>query len=89
MSVLFALAMQVAAQPAPSRRRVTQADLNSMADACHAPRAWLMLRGREVVFRGSPNADYGKVECVLKKISAVVPMTDIGFIGNAQVLKEK
>ena len=89
MSVMFALAMQVASQPARSRRQVTQADLNAMADACRAPRAWTKIEGRRVVFRGSPNADYAKIECVLTKISAVVPMSDMAFIGNAQAPKDK
>ena len=84
MSVLLALALQVAAQPTKARHKVTPADLNAMADSCHAPREWLALRGREVVFRGSPDADYAKIECVLRKVSAVVPMNKIGFIGNAQ-----
>lgn len=89
MSLLLALALQVAAQPTRPQRQVSQADLNAMADACRAPRSWLVLRGREVVFRGSPNADFIKIECVLKKVSAVVPMNKIGFIGNAQASEEK
>lgn len=89
MSVLFALAMQVAAQPTRPRHQVSQADLNAMADARHAPRSWLVLKGREIVFLGSPDADFAKIECVLKKVSAVVPMDKISFIGNAQASEEK
>ncbi len=86
MTLSLALAMQVAAQPA---HRVTQADLNAMADACHAPRKWLRLKGREVVFGASPDADYATIECVLRKVSKVVSMTNIGFIGNEQASEEK
>jgi len=89
MSVLLALALQAAAHPTRPRRDVTQADLNIMADACHAPHQWLVARGRQVVFWGSPNADYAKVACVLKKVSGVVSMTNIGFIGNAAVSEDK
>ena len=85
MSVLLALALQVAAQPSLPLRKVNQADLNAMADACNAPRTWLTLRDREVVFRGSSNADFAKVQCVIKKMSAAVPMSNMAFIGNAPV----
>ncbi|WP_230481468.1 hypothetical protein [Sphingomonas sp. Leaf21] len=89
MSVLLALALQVAAQPTKPQRQVSRADLNAMADACHAPRNWLVLRGREVVFRGNPDADFAKIECVLKKVSAVVSMNKIGVIGNAPASEDK
>jgi len=89
MTLSLALAMQVAAQPAQPRRKVKQADLNATADACHAPRKWLQLKGREVVFGASPDADYDTIECVLRKVSAVVAMSNIAFIGNEQASKEK
>ncbi|KQN93895.1 hypothetical protein ASE95_03060 [Sphingomonas sp. Leaf231] len=89
MTLSLALAMQVAAQPAQPRREVKQADLNAMADACHAPRKWLYLKGREVVFAASPDADYDTVACVLGKVSAAGSITNVSFIGNEQASKEK
>lgn len=88
MSVLVALAMQVAAQPAQRRREVTQADLHAMADACHVPHEAVVMNGSEVVFRGGPNVDFTQTECVLRKVSAVVPMNRISFIGNAPASEE-
>ncbi|MBB6506277.1 hypothetical protein F4693_003277 [Sphingomonas endophytica] len=89
MSVLLALAMQVAAQPSPVRPKMTRADLNAMADACQAPRKWVVLRANEIVFRANPDADQAKIECMLKKISAVVATSNIGFIGNEQASEKK
>lgn len=89
MSVLLALAMQVAAQPIPSVPAITVGDLNAMADACRAPREWLELRGNEIVFRASPNEDEAKIVCVLKKIDAVVASSSLSSVGTAPVSKEK
>ncbi|GAA0671442.1 hypothetical protein FHT00_001893 [Sphingomonas insulae] len=90
MSALLALAVQAASQPrSPTRRRISQTRLNAMADACHAPRNWVELRGREVVFKANPDSDLTKIECVLGKISAVVDMTNIGLVGNEQAPKDK
>jgi hypothetical protein len=62
---------------------MNQARLNALADACRAPRDWLELRGREVVFKADPDADYAMIECVLTKLSAAIDMRNMGFIGNA------
>ncbi|MDR6789604.1 hypothetical protein J2Y58_002977 [Sphingomonas sp. BE138] len=88
MSVLVALAMQVAAQPSQRRHEVTQADLHAMADACHVPRDTVVMNGSVVVFRSGPNVDFTQTECVLRKVSAVVPMNRISFIGNAPASEE-
>ncbi|MBI0474587.1 hypothetical protein D9601_04320 [Sphingomonas sp. MA1305] len=84
MSLLLALAMQVATQPNSLRHKVTPASLNAIADRCHAPRAWLTLRGRQIVFRGNPDADPVKIECVLKKMSAAIQMNNAALVGRAQ-----
>ena len=75
MSVLLALAVQVAAQP-PSGEKMTRARLNAMADDRRAPCKWLVLRGRQIVFRGNPDADPDKLECVLTKMSAAIEAAD-------------
>ncbi len=90
MSALLALAVQAATLPhSSSRRQMSQARLNAMADACHAPRKWVELRGREVVFKANPDAEYKKIECMLRKISAVVDMPNIDFVGNEQISEDK
>ncbi|MEG8038530.1 hypothetical protein QP166_03930 [Sphingomonas sp. LR60] len=89
MSVVLALALQAAAQPTGPRHKVSQADLNAMADACHAPRTSLVLTEHSVLFRSSPDADLAKIDCLVRKVSAVVPMEKIGFIGNGRASKEK
>ncbi len=90
MSALLALAVQVAIHPhSSSRRQMSQARLNAMADACHAPRNWVELRGREVIFKASPDAEYKKIACMLGKISAEVDMTNIAFVGNEQISEDK
>ena len=43
MSLLLALALQVAAQPTRPQRQVSQAELNAMDDACCVPLSWLVL----------------------------------------------
>ncbi len=90
MSALLALAVQAATQPrSSSGGRISRAHLNAMADACHAPRNWVESRGRRVVFKANPDADLTKIECMLRKIGAVVDMTNIGFIGNEQLSEDK
>ncbi|WP_375421840.1 hypothetical protein [uncultured Sphingomonas sp.] len=89
MSGLLALAIQVAAQPSLQRGKMSQARLDLMADACRAPRKWLELRGRETVFRADPDADYAKIECVLKKMSGAVDASNLAIVGNAEVSEEK
>ena len=89
MSALFALAVQLAARPAPPRHKVKQADLNAIADACDAPRTWLELRGREVIFRGPSDVDYAKVQCVVKGMSAIVPSKNIAIVGRARASEDK
>lgn len=89
MSMSLALALQVAAQSPRPSQQVSQTDLNAMADACHAPRDWLVLRDRQVIIQGGPDGDLTRMQCVLGKVSAVVPMSDIAFIGNEQASEEK
>jgi hypothetical protein len=88
MSALLALAMQVAAQPSSPPPKLSRARLDTMADACRAPRKWLALRGNEILFRGRPDANQHKIECVLKKISAVVAASNLGFAGNEEITEE-
>ena len=89
MSILFAIAIQAAATQTSPPPKATQESLNAIADACHAPRKWLELRRNEIVFRADPDESYDKNACVLKKVSARLPATPPGFIGNAQVSEEK
>jgi hypothetical protein len=89
VSALLALAIQVAAQRSSSRAAMSQARLNAMADACRAPRQWLALRGRELVFRANPDADQAKIECVLKKMDAAIDATNRDLVGNEQASEEK
>jgi hypothetical protein len=89
VSALLALAIQIAAQPSSPRAAMSQARLNAMADACRAPRKWLELRGRELVFRASPAADQRKIECVLKKMDAATDADNRNLVGNERVSEEK
>ena len=89
MTALLALAIQVAAQPSSSRPKMIPDGLNAIADACHAPRKWLELRGQQVVFGADPDADYAKIECLLTKILAVTDQQNLAFIGNALPPEEK
>ena len=68
---------------------MSRARLNVIADGCRAPRKWLKLRGREIVFRADPDADYAKIECVLKKMSGAVDASNLAIVGNAEVSEEK
>ncbi|HXH17433.1 MAG TPA: hypothetical protein VNJ10_15060 [Sphingomonas sp.] len=89
MSVLLAIAIQAATEQTSPPPQATQDSLNAIADACHAPRKWLELRRDEIVFRADPDESYDKIACVLKKVSASLPTTPLGFVGNAQVSEEK
>ena len=97
MSALLALAMQVAAPPSaarpihakPQSSDLTQKDLDSMADACGAPRAWLKLRPQDVLLDAGPNADFAKVQCVLRKVYPVLGNRNLAFLGNAAVSEDK
>ena len=88
MSILFAIAIQAAAQQT-SGPQASQERLHAIADACHAPRKWLELRRNEIVFRADPDASSTKIACVLKEVSEIVPATTLGFVGNAQVSEEE
>ncbi len=54
-----------------------------MTDVCRAPRGWLRHKGgNEVRFLPDPDAEYDKVDCVLKQLrESRIPM-NLGFVGN-------
>ena len=57
--------------------------LNRMTDACRAPNRWLRHQGgNEIRFFPDPDAEYDKVDCVLKQLrESRIPM-NLGFVGN-------
>jgi hypothetical protein len=83
VSALLALAIQVAAQPSPQGRKMSRARLNVIADGCRAPRKWLKLRGREVVFLADPDGDQTKIACVLRKMNAAIDDANRGMVDDA------
>ncbi len=87
MSVLFAIALQTAVRS--SRPAVDQSLLDGISDACRAPRKWLLLRGREIVFRGDPNGDPVKLECMLRRMSALIETQKVAPAGHAQGSEKK
>ena len=90
MSVMLALALQAGAQQIPAKRKVSQSLLDVATDACHAPRKWLKhMSGDEVQFAPSPDAEYDKIYCVLKRLDAIAAPVKLGFIGNEQLSEDK
>ena len=100
MSVLLALAMQVATQPPVTRPRtrrpkpaaaapVTQATLDGWSKECRTPRKWLELKDNEIIMRGSPDSDETKLRCVLEKMSAATSPRTNSLIGNAPVSEDQ
>lgn len=85
---MLALLIQVAAMP-PSPPGGTQAELDAISSTCRTPRGWLSSEGGEVVIRADPDADFKKLECVLRKVSAILPPTSIAIIGNAPAPEKK
>ncbi|WP_066479488.1 MULTISPECIES: hypothetical protein [unclassified Sphingomonas] len=89
----IAFALQAAAQVAALETQsveVTQTELDAMTDFCNAPRHWLRhLGGEEVAFQPSPEAEFEKVDCVLKRLRASIIPTKLGFVGNEEVPEEK
>jgi len=97
VSVVLAIALQVAAQ-APSRNPAgtqanasgpTQADLDGVTDTCGVPHRWLTRKKREIVFDAGRNADFTKIQCVIAKVYPMSGKARFVFIGNEQLSEKK
>ncbi|MBB3910448.1 hypothetical protein [Sphingomonas desiccabilis] len=84
-SIAALLLLQVAFSSAPQAggAALSQKQLDAMTDVCRAPRGWLRHKGgNEVRFLPDPDAEYDKVDCVLKQLrESRIPM-NLGFVGN-------
>ena len=87
MSALIALAMHSAMPMSSPSAKDIAARLDAIAKTCGVPRRWLVQRGREIVFKGPPDGDPAKLECVMKKMSAMIDAANRG-IGDAPTPKE-
>ena len=79
----LALALSTAV-PAPALS--VRPDLKSLPAAiskkCDTPVGWVAIEGNnEVHLSPSPNADFGKIECILREVQAH-PNVSLGFVGN-------
>ncbi len=84
------LVMALAAPSAPARQAMpTQASLDAVSAACHAPRAWLEMRGREIVFKADPEDDDTKIGCVLTAISKMVSSSGQGSAPRSRPAKRR
>jgi hypothetical protein len=90
MSLLLALAMQVATQPGRVQDMLSPSALHAMTNACHAPRSWLRTSSDgQVRFTPGPDAKFTKVDCVLKRLRASIAPMKLGFIGNEKLTEDK
>ncbi|MCC2975864.1 hypothetical protein LK533_04130 [Sphingomonas sp. PL-96] len=83
VAALLLLHVAVSSAPQTGQAALSQKQLDGMTDACRAPRGWLRHKGGdEIRFLPDPDAEYDKVDCVLKQLrESRIPMK-LGFIGN-------